>query len=195
MATSDRPPDRPGDRRVLIGVVVGAQGVRGQVRIKSFAALPRDVAAYGPLQDKAGRRRFEVKAEGFVRGAVIARIAGIADRDAAEALRGTELYVERGALPTPAEGEYYQADLIGLAAEDKAGATIGTVRGVEDYGAGPLLEIELAGENRTALVPFTKAVLVAVDLAGGRLVLDPPLGLLEEATEQDAAAEADGVAG
>jgi 16S rRNA processing protein RimM len=181
------------DRRVLIGVVVGAQGVRGQVRIKSFAARPQDVGAYGPLQDKAGKRRFEVKVEGFVRGAVIARIAGIVDRDAAEALRGTELYVERGALPAPAEGEYYQADLVGLAVQDKEGAAIGTVRGVEDYGAGPLLEIELPGQSRTVLVPFTKTVLVAVDLAVGRLVLDPPLGLLEEATDQDA--EADGVAG
>lgn len=176
--------DRASARRVLIGVVVGAQGVRGQVRIKSFAQQPEDIGAYGPLQDKAGVRRFEVKAEGFSRGAVIARIAGIVDRNAAEALRGVELYIDRAALPQTAADEYYQADLIGLAAEDKAGAALGRVRGVEDYGAGPLLELERPGVKRTALVPFTKAVLVQVDLAGGRLVLDPPAGLLEEDEER-----------
>lgn len=165
---------------MLIGVVVGAQGVRGQVRIKSFAHSPQDIDAYGPLQDKTGQRRFEVRAEGFSRGAVIARIGGIVDRNAAEALRGIELYVDRAVLPEPGADEYYQADLVGLAAEDKAGAALGRVRRVEDYGAGPLLELERPGEKRTVLVPFTKAVLVQVDLAGGRLVLDPPAGLLEE---------------
>jgi 16S rRNA processing protein RimM len=183
------------DRRVLIGVVVGAQGVRGQVRIKSFAARPEDVGAYGPLQDKTGRRRFEVKAEGFARGAVIARVAGVADRDAAEALRGIELYLDRAALPPVESGEYYQADLIGLAAEDKAGAAIGTIRNIVDYGAGPLLEIERPQGKKTVLVPFTRTVLMTVDLAGGRMVLDPPSGLLQdtEASEEETA-ERDGVA-
>jgi 16S rRNA processing protein RimM len=190
----------PSGRRVLIGVVVGAQGVRGQVRIKSFAQRPQDIDAYGPLQDKSGRQRFEVKAQGFSRGAVIAGIAGIADRNAAEALRGVELYVDRAALPQTAADEYYQADLIGLAAEDKAGAALGRVRAVEDYGAGPLLELERSGAKRTVLVPFTKAVLVQVDLAGGRLVLDPPAGLLEEdetggQEPGESAEEKDGVAG
>ncbi len=184
---------------MLIGVVVGAQGVRGQVRIKSFAARPEDVAVYGPLQDRSGQRRFEVKAEGFARGAVIARIVGVTDRDAAEALRGVELYVDRAVLPPAEEGEYYQVDLIGLAAEDKAGLPLGTVLGVADYGAGPLLEIECApgskGKNKSVLVPFTKVVLVQVDLAGGRLVLDPPLGLLEDVEEaKNEAGETTGVA-
>lgn len=192
---SDRPTDRRGDRRVLIGVVVGVQGVRGQVRIKSFAARPEDVGAYGPLQDKSGKRRFEIKAEGFARGAVIARIAGVTDRDAAEALRGVELHVDRAALPATAADEYYQADLIGLVAEDKAGGALGVVRNVVEYGAGPLLEIERPGMKKTVLVPFTKAVLVQVDLAGGRLVLDPPEGLLEDADEAPKAAkETKGVA-
>ncbi len=175
------------DRRVLIGIIVGAQGVRGAVRIKSYAARPEDIAVYGPLQDKTGRRRFEVKAEGFVRGAVVARIAGVTDRDAAEALRGIELYLDRAQLPPPEQGEYYQADLIGLAVQDKAGVPIGVIRGVVEYGAGPLLEIERAGDERkTVLVPFTKTVLVSVDMAGGCIVVDPPLGLLEETRESDA---------
>ncbi len=178
---------------MLIGVVVGVQGVRGQVRIKSYAAQPEDVAAYGPLQDKTGKRRFEVKAEGFVRGAVIARVAGVTDRDAAEALRGIELYIDRAVLPPVAEGEYYQTDLIGLAVQDKAGSALGVVRNVFDYGAGPLLEIErppgVGSVKKTVLAPFTKAVLVSVDLAAGRIVLDPPVGLLDETGEQEAAAE------
>ena len=187
--TTDRPVDRPGGNRVLIGVVVGVQGVRGQVRIKSFAAQPEDVGAYGPLQDKSGKRRFEIKAEGFARGAVIARIVGVTDRDAAEALRGVEFYIDRAALPATEADEYYQADLIGLAAEDKAGGVLGVVRNVFDYGAGPLLEIERPGVKKTALVPFTKAVLVEVDLVGGWLVLDPPEGLLEDAEEAPKAAK------
>jgi 16S rRNA processing protein RimM len=181
------------DRRVLIGVIVGVQGVRGAVRIKSYAAQPEDIGVYGPLQDKTGKRRFEVKAEGFVRGAVVARIVGIADRDAAEALRGIELYLDRSALPPPDEDEYYHADLIGLAVQDKAGTPIGVVCGVVEYGAGPLLEIERPGEpggkKKTALAPFTKGVLVSVDLAAGRIVLDPPIGLLDEAGEQEALEE------
>jgi 16S rRNA processing protein RimM len=183
------------DRRVLIGVIVGVQGVRGQVRIKSYAARPEDVGAYGPLQDKSGQRRFEVKAEGVSRGAVIGRIAGIADRNAAEALRGVELYVDRAALPAAKDDEYYHADLIGLVAQDRTGGRIGTVRSVEEYGAGPLLQIERPGSRKTVLVPFTKAVLVEVDLAGGRIVLDPPAGLLEEDGQgRDGPEETQGVA-
>ncbi len=184
------------DRRVLIGVVVGVQGVRGAVRIKSYAARPEDVGAYGALQDKTGRRRFDVTVEGFVRGAVIARIAEVTDRDTAEALRGIELYLDRNALPPPEQGEYYQADLIGLAVQDKAGAALGVVRAVVEYGAGPLLEIVRPDATKTVLVPFTKAVVVRVDMAGGQVVLDPPLGLLEEqeASESDAR-EAHGVEG
>lgn len=164
--------------RVLVGIVVGAQGVRGRVRIKSFTGDPMAVGAYGALQDESGQRRFALKPVGLSRGAVLADIAGVADRNAAEALKGTRLYAERAALGEAAAGEYFEVDLIGLKAEDGAGRPLGRVKAVFDFGAGPLLE--LAGSDGdakgggTQLLSFTDAVVPVVDIAGGRIVVNPP---------------------
>lgn len=171
-------------QRVLVGIVVGAQGVRGRVRIKSFTGDPMAVAAYGPLCDEAGRRRFSLRAAGFSRGAVLAEIEGVADRNAAEALKGTRLYADRAALGETEEGEYFAVDLIGLQAEDGAGRPLGRVKAVFDFGAGPLLELERDGFDPkgggakgggTWMVSFTDAVVPVVDIAGGRIVVNPPV--------------------
>ncbi len=160
--------------RVCLGAVTGAHGVRGLVKIKSFTRDPADLTAYGPLADESGRRGFEIVVTGQAKGLLVARIAGIEDRDAAQALRGVRLFVARAALPEPeAEAEYYQADLIGLAAEDPQGQPLGTVSSVENYGAGDFLEIARA-EGAPLLVPFTKATVPLVDLEGGRVVVAPP---------------------
>jgi len=160
--------------RVCLGVVVGAHGVRGLVRIKSFTEAPGDIAAYGPLSDEAGARSFAVRVTGEAKGAILAAIAGVADRDAAEALKGTRLYVDRAALPVPVDAEeFYHADLIGLMAEDRAGRALGRVVAVHNFGAGDLLEIAPEG-GQSLLLPFTKAAVPEVDLAGGRLVVEPP---------------------
>ena len=115
------PPPHPDDvaardKRVCVGVVTGAHGVRGAVRLKSFTAEPEDVARYGPLEDESGERRFALRLIGGAKGVLIAAIAGIDDRDRAEALRGLRLYLPRSALPPTEEEEYYHADLIGLEA-------------------------------------------------------------------------------
>jgi 16S rRNA processing protein RimM len=174
------------EARVCVGAIAGAQGVRGAVRIKSFTAAPEDVAAYGPVEDESGERRFALRLVGHAKGVVIGKIAGIDDRDAAEAMKGMRLYVARSALPTAGEEEYYHADLLGLTVELPDGTVLGQVRAVHDYGAGDSIEVmrEVGG---TVLVPFTRAAVPVVDLAGGRLVVDPPAGLLETAVE--AAAE------
>jgi 16S rRNA processing protein RimM len=165
--------------RICVGIVTGAQGVRGAVRIKSFTAVPEDVAAYGPVADEAGERSFALRAVGTAKGVVVATIAGIADRDAAERLKGVRLYVARDRLPAPGEEEYYHADLIGLAAVLRDGTVLGEVRAVHEYGAGDSLEV--ARDNGgTMLVPFTRATVPEIDLAQGRLVIDPPDGLLDE---------------
>lgn len=166
-------------KRVCLGVIAGAHGVRGLVRIKSFTEAPEDIAAYGPLGDEAGRRRFEIAVKGESKGAVLAAIAGVDNRDAAEALKGTRLYVDRAALPPPEEEEYYHADLIGLVAETRGGERLGRVVAVHNFGAGDILAIEHP-DGAELLLPFTKAVVPEVDLAGGRLVVEPPI---EEATE------------
>ena len=160
--------------RICLGAIAGAHGVRGLVRIKSFTAAPRDIAAYGPLEDEAGTRRFEIAVKGETKGLVLAALAGVGDRDAAEALKGTRLYVERAALPPPEdEEEYYHADLIGLRAETPDGTGLGRVVAVHNFGAGDLLELERP-DGTELLLPFTKAAVPAVDLAAGRLVAEVP---------------------
>lgn len=177
-------------QRVLVGIVVGAQGVRGRVRIKSFTEDPMAIGAYGAVSDEAGKRSFTLRAIGLSRGAVLADIAGIADRNAAEALKGTRLYVERSALGGTEDGEYFQADLIGLAAEDGNGKALGRVKAVFDFGAGPLLELELL-KGGTQMLTFTDAVVPVVDVAGGRIVVVPPVEVEAEpdGAREDAATE------
>ena len=166
-------------KRICLGIVTGAHGVRGAVRIKSFTAVPEDVARYGALTDETGDRRLELHLVGTAKGVVIARVSGVEDRDQAEALRGLRLYLARSALPqTPAE-EYYHADLIGLEAVLGDGTPVGRVRAIHDFGAGDTLELARSGAP-PLMVPFTRAVVPTVELAAGRLVLDPPPGLLDE---------------
>jgi 16S rRNA processing protein RimM len=168
--------------RICVGVITGAQGVRGAVRVKSFTAVPEDVASYGPVEDETARRQLTLRLVGHAKGVVVATIAGIDDRDAAEALKGVRLYVKRSALPEAGEEEYYHADLLGLEAVLRDGTVLGRVRAVHEYGAGDSIEVERAAGG-TVLVPFTRAAVPVVDLAGGRLVIEPPEGLLGAAGE------------
>jgi 16S rRNA processing protein RimM len=166
-------------KRVCVGVVTGPHGVQGTVRIKSFTEAPEDVARYGPLGDESGARRFELRLIGAGKGVVLARLSGVDDRNQAEALRGQRLYLPRSALPQPDAEEYYHADLIGLEAVLGDGTPIGRVRAIHDFGAGDTLELARPGAP-PVMVPFTRAVVPNVELAAGRLVLDPPPGLLDE---------------
>jgi len=163
--------------RVCLGAIAGAFGVRGEVRLKSFCADPGAITAYGPLATEDGDRRFAVTLTGTAPGALVARLSGVATREAAEALRGTRLYADRAALPAPAEDEFYHADLIGLAVQDTGGRPLGQVRAVLNHGAGDLLEIAGPGLATPMLLPFTRAAVPTVDLAAGIIVADPPEGL------------------
>jgi 16S rRNA processing protein RimM len=166
------------EKRVLLGVITGAHGVRGLVRVKTFTAAPDGVAAYGPLEDERGERRFSLEPVGAAKGVVVARLADVTDRDAAEKLRGVRLYLPRAALPEPGEEEYYHADLVGLPAMLRDGEVFGRVRTVHSYGAGDSLEIERP-DGRVVLLPFTSAAVPVVDIKAGRLVIDPPEGSLD----------------
>ena len=159
--------------RVLLGVVAAPHGIRGVVRIKSFTEDPMSLGAYGPLSDESGKREYRVEPLSAARGAVLARIEGVADRTAAEALRGLRLYVERSALPETGEREWYEADLIGLAAVGKDGRDWGKVIAFHDFGAGSVMEV-----SGGAMLPFTDAVVPEIDVPGGKVVVDPPAGLL-----------------
>jgi 16S rRNA processing protein RimM len=158
------------------------------VKIKSFTADPRKVGAYGPVEDESGTRCFKVKVRGQAGGLIIARLEGVEDRNAAEALKGLRLYVGRDKLPRPKRNEWYLADLVGLRAERADGTAMGTVKSVQNYGAGDIVEIETT-PGKTVFVPFTKRAVPEVDLDGGRLVIDPPVET--EAKPEDAEAEAE----
>lgn len=166
--------------RICVGSIAGAFGVRGEVRLKSFCADPVAIAEYGPLTDEAGARRFDVTLTGQVKNGLSARLSGVHTKEQADALRGLRLYVDRDRLPDVGEDEFYHADLIGLRVFDTGGTEIGTVRAVLNHGASDLLELHAPGLKSTILLPFTRAVVPTVDLAGGRIVADPPEGLFSE---------------
>lgn len=181
------------DRKVCIGAIAGVHGVRGLVRIKSFTDAPEDVAAYGPVTDAAGARRFVIEAKGMVRGMVLAHIDGVDDRDAADRLRGTELYVDRDVLPAAESDEFYHADLIGLDVETRDGAHLGKVKAVQNYGAGDILEVT-RDDGGIDMLPFSHAVVPEVDLTGRRLVVEPPYEVTVQAADADDAGAAPGEA-
>ena len=167
--------------RICVAAVAGAHGVRGVVRLKPFTAVPEDCVAYGPLTDADGHHQFAVDLIGQHKAMLLVRIEGVADRNQAEAMRGTRLYVERSALPpTDDADEYYHADLIGLDAALRDGTRLGTVQAVYDFGAGDTLELTGTADGKTLLVPFTLAIVPEVDIASGRLVVEPPPGLLDD---------------
>ena len=172
-------PARPasGDR-VCVARIGAPHGVRGEVRLWSFTGDPSAVAAYGPLTAADGRV-FEIASLRPAKDCFVARLKGVADRDAAEALRNIDLYVPREKLGPPGEDEFYHADLIGLVAVDTAGVEMGTVIAVQNFGAGDILEIA-PKRGETLLVPFSKAVVPVVDIPGGRVVVDPPPGLFDD---------------
>ncbi|MBT6096340.1 MAG: ribosome maturation factor RimM [Rhodospirillaceae bacterium] len=167
----------------MLGTIGAPRGIKGDIRIKSFTEDPRDLAAYGSLWSADGSREFTIKVVGEAKGQVIARIKGVADRNAAEALKGTDLYVSRDVLPPPEEDAFYHVDLIGLRVETTEGAFLGEVRAVFDHGAGDVLDIG-GGPHKGLMVPFTRDAVPEVDLAGGKMIVDPPEGLLEPPDEE-----------
>jgi 16S rRNA processing protein RimM len=162
------------ERMVCVAAVATAHGVRGHLKLKTFTEVPENAAAYGPVFDQNGKRLFSMVVETVLDNGLIVKAEGIADRNAAERLRGTALYVPRSVLPATEEDEFYHEDLIGLRAEDTAGVVLGEIVGVQDFGAGDILEVR--AEDGTLLdFPFTKAVVPVVDLSGGKVVIDPPV--------------------
>ncbi len=175
-------------RRICLGLVTGARGLKGEVWIRTFTAEPADIAAYGHLTDEAGARRLRLQVTESRGARVLARIEGVDDRAAAEALRGTRLYVDRSALPVPDADEFYHADLIGCMAVVAGGTagssdSIGRISAVHDFGAGAILEIDVVPGD-SLMVPFTKACVPEIDLGRGRVRIVPPPDLVADAPER-----------
>lgn len=161
-------------KRILLGHIGAAHGIRGEVVLRSYTAEPLDLRHYGPLTDATGERTFRILALRAAGKGLIARLEGVADRTAAEALRNTELYASREQLPATSAEEWYLADLIGLRAVAPDGAAVGEVIDVPDYGAGDLIEIRPVGGGETLLVPFAKAYVHDVRISEGTLVVELP---------------------
>ncbi|WP_299791029.1 ribosome maturation factor RimM [uncultured Marivita sp.] len=163
--------------KVCVGAIAGAFGVRGEVRLKSFTAIPEDIASYAPLETEDGARSFTVRITRQIKNGLAARLSGVSTKEAADDLRGTQLFVPRDRLPSLPDDEFYHADLIGLEVTDTGGVSLGKVLAVINNGADDLLELSAPGQKQTVLLPFTKAVVPTVDLTQGRIVADPPEGL------------------
>jgi len=161
--------------RVCVGAIAGAFGVRGEAKVKTFTDDPGAIATYGPLESEDSSRRFDIKITRQVKGGFAVRLSGVKSREEAEALKGTRLYVDRAVLPVPDEDEFYYADLIGLRVEGEGGVLLGKVKAVHEFGAGDMLEYVPDRGGETVLVPFTRAAVPVVDIAGGRVVVDPPV--------------------
>jgi 16S rRNA processing protein RimM len=159
--------------RVLVGVVAAAHGIKGEVKVKTYTESPDRLGAYGPVTMEDGGMLEIAALRATKRDEAVVRFAGIADRNAAETLKGVRLYVARAALPAPGPGEFYHADLVGLAAEDSSGNRLGTVHAVHNFGAGDVLEITFAG-GATEFLPFTDAFVPLVDILAGRIVVVLP---------------------
>ncbi|MCB1484621.1 MAG: ribosome maturation factor RimM [Hyphomicrobiaceae bacterium] len=183
--------DKP-STNVLLGTIATAHGIRGEVMLRTYTGDPEAIADYGALSDKSGKRTFKIKSLRVTPKGVIARIEGVNDRNQAESLRGTDLYVLRAQLPATEEQEFYHADLIGLEARNADGEIVGEIVAVANFGAGDLLEVRKAGTKQTDYVAFTDANVPHIDVAAGYVVLVEP-ELVGEAEPTSGEAERDEV--
>ena len=165
--------------RVCVGAVVGAFGIHGEIRVKSFCSDPESIAEYDQLTDETGKKVFKLKIINPIKGGFSARISGVKYRDQAEELKGIALYVCRSEMPNLDDDEFYYSDLINLEVFDTGGIKIGKVMSVNDHGAGDFLEINAHGQKNLALLPFTKKSVPTIDLKLGRIIIDPPHGVFE----------------
>lgn len=165
---------------VQMAVIGAAHGIKGEVRVKTFTGDPLALGDYGKLYDRGGRV-FEVKDIRPANTVVVVRFKGIADRNAAEALAGVELFIDRSALPaTDDEEEFYHADLMGLAVRDDKNETIGKVLAIQNFGGGDLLEVATGARN-SLLIPFTTAAVPEISIANGYVRVDPAAaGLIDD---------------
>jgi 16S rRNA processing protein RimM len=160
-------------RDVLIAAVIGAHGLKGEVKVKTFTATPDALARYRTLHAKDGRLFTIAQLRPGKADEAVATLAEVVDRSTAESLRGLELFVKRDALPAPDVDEFYHADLIGLTAMDEADRVIGTIKAIHNYGAGDVIEIA-RGDGDSVMLPFVKDFVPVIDLKAGRVVIAEP---------------------
>ena len=173
-------------KMVIMGTIAAPHGVRGLFKVKLFCEQAEDLTAYGPLCLEDGRH-LSLQLKGMNKGLAICAATEINDREQAVSLRGSALYLAREKLPELGEGEIYQADLLGMQLCDSAGQVRGTVIGLHDFGAGEIVEIQLAGSQKTEMLPYYPPFLKRVDVDAGQIILD-----VQDAQEPEQAPETRG---
>ena len=174
------------EKRVCIGKIVAAHGIRGEVKVKSFTKIASDLDKYGDVESKNADRVFKIKVVGPSKEVLRVRIDGVKDRNAAEALIGTEFYVKRSVFPELGAEEYYQTDLIGLkVCLQTPEKELGVVAGFCNFGAGEILEIKINGQKETEMLPFTKQYVPTINLDEGYIIVSSAT-MVFAADEEDA---------
>jgi 16S rRNA processing protein RimM len=166
----------PATEWVCVAAVATAHGIRGALKLRCFTERPEDAVAYGPVYDHQGKRLFALKMIGHSRGGLLVEAEGVRDRNAAEALRGLELFVPRSVLPDLEPDEFYHSDLQGLEVRQADGSRLGVVRALDNFGAGDILDV-LTDDGRSFALPFDRATVRTIDLERG-LVVEPPAELV-----------------
>ncbi len=163
---------------VLVGVITGAHGIKGEVKLKSFTSEPLSISRYGPLQSASGQQ-FEISKLKAAKDDFIASLKNVNDRDEAETLKGIELFVAREKLPELKAHETYAHDLMGLDVVLENGSRLGKLVAMPNYGAGDLLEVAVDGESETVLIPFADAFVPQNDFSNGKIIVNLPEGYLD----------------
>ena len=169
---------------ICIGAIIGAFGVKGELRVKSFCTEPSDIGSYGVLTSEDGSQSFDLTVKGPIKGGYSCRIKGIQYKDQADELRSVRLFTSRENLPSLPDDEFYHADLIGLDVINTGGEKLGRITAIHDHGAGDMLEISGKGIKNTVMLPFTREAVPTIDLAAGRIITDPPTGVFPEAGDE-----------
>lgn len=162
------------EQRVCVAQIGAAHGLRGGVHLRSFTEDPQAFTQYGPLETEDRTRRLEIDSVKPSKDGFTVRFVGVTRREQAEALRNTNLYVDRDRLPAADENEFYYADLIGLAAVTPEGETLGEVVALHNFGAGDIVELKLSANGESTMLLFNAATVPEVDIAGGKIVVVMP---------------------
>ncbi|MEW2912579.1 ribosome maturation factor RimM [Leisingera sp. JC11] len=162
---------------ICVGAIAGSFGVRGEVRLKSFCAVPEEIEDYSPLSNEDGSKTYSLTITRPIKNGFAALLGGVETKEDADAIKGLRLFARRDQLPQLPDDEFYHADLIGLEVYDTGGTLLGTVKSVQNHGASDLLEVHGPGLKATVLLPFTLEAVPTVDLTQGRIIADPPEGL------------------
>lgn len=178
--------------RICVGAIGGAFGVKGEVRLKSFCAIPDAIAQYAPLTTEDNPDGYSVTILRPVKNGFAVRLSGVTTKEQADALRGVQLFALRDQLPNLPDDEYYHNDLVGMEVFDTGGQRLGVVNNVMNHGAADLLEIQDPCLKDTVLLPFTLAVVPTVDLTSGRIIVDPPMGVFPDKSD-DLVEDSEGV--